>query len=141
VTGFNTVDDLCWLVSHENRGVVVHCGACDSGGQPIAWYGGYGVPNPYHDIVPTAHTITALAALAARHVSDVHGNDPVTCALCGRGWPPRVAGAYLMTASLFIKYERVDPKRRALYEALPAGAVACMNWATCERVRTEGMKP
>jgi hypothetical protein len=58
-----------WLVGDEDCGVGLHCATCYTGGAPIAWYDGYGLPNPYPlREVPTAHTIGALLALGDEHV-------------------------------------------------------------------------
>ncbi|HEY3259972.1 MAG TPA: hypothetical protein VGJ95_06825 [Pseudonocardiaceae bacterium] len=67
------MDEILSLRGDEECGVDMVCRLCDTGGRPVVYYVGYGVPNPYPVAeVPSASTITELVALGEQHIRDVH---------------------------------------------------------------------
>lgn len=67
------VDKHVWLSGGEDCDVDAQCRTCDRRGEPVAWYAGGGLGNPYDEArVPSAQTIEGFFALICRHVREVH---------------------------------------------------------------------
>lgn len=66
------LDKYCTLAGDEDTGVGIECRLCDSGGQPVAYYGW---DNAYSKVPEVLHvrTVSGLVGAAVQHLRAVHG--------------------------------------------------------------------
>lgn len=66
------IDEHLGLQGDEDGGVGIRCWLCDSGGQPVAYYGWDNAYPKVPEVTYVQRSITALIAAGTQHLTTVH---------------------------------------------------------------------
>lgn len=66
------IDEHMILSGDEDGGVGITCMLCDSGGQPVAYYGWDNAYEKVPEVIYAGRSISTLVSAGAQHLASVH---------------------------------------------------------------------